>query len=222
MRVRYRISLVVVIWVVGFYVFVINNPPTQTKFEVNTSRNSFINSSIELYFSPNGGAEKRLIEIISKETIAIRVGAYSFTEKLIADALVKAHKRGIDVQLVLDCKSNLGKRSQSNYVSGSGVPVYLCSKYPIYHEKVLVAVGQRILTLGSRNFSDGAEYRNREILAVIPNAEHLVGLYLIEWEKDKVDSRKLMVRKNDFEQMLLDLRFEPEEIDLIVNDMGKN
>ena len=43
-----------------------------------------------------------VVRLIEQAKHSIRVAAYSFTPKDIAAALLQAHKRGVDVQMVLD------------------------------------------------------------------------------------------------------------------------
>src|ERR1035437_7092396 len=57
---------------------------------------------LEVAFSPNGGATDLVIKVIHSAKTSIRVLAYSFTSAPIAQALVEAHKHGVDVQVVVD------------------------------------------------------------------------------------------------------------------------
>src|ERR1017187_4828029 len=57
---------------------------------------------LEVAFSPNGGCTNLVIKVIHSAKTSIRVLAYSFTSAPIAQALVEAHKRGVDVQMVID------------------------------------------------------------------------------------------------------------------------
>jgi len=58
--------------------------------------------SISPYFSPNGGCTQAIIDSLGAAKSSILVQAYSFTSAPIAKALVDAHKRGVDVQVILD------------------------------------------------------------------------------------------------------------------------
>ena len=57
----------------------------------------------EVAFSPNAGATELVVKVIDAARQSIRLAAYSFTSKPIAEALVAAHKRGI-VHCVLNAK----------------------------------------------------------------------------------------------------------------------
>jgi phosphatidylserine/phosphatidylglycerophosphate/cardiolipin synthase-like enzyme len=71
---------------------------------------------LEVAFSPKQGVTELVIKAISDAHKSIRVAAYSFTSRPIAQALVDAHRHGIEVMAVLD-KSNKTAR----YSSARGV-----------------------------------------------------------------------------------------------------
>ena len=56
----------------------------------------------EVYFSPNGGCEKKLIYWFNKANFSIHIMIYSFTLDNISEALIAAHKRGIEVKVVFE------------------------------------------------------------------------------------------------------------------------
>ena len=70
-------------------------------------------SEIEVYFSPNGGCTEAVVRELGKAQKTVYVQAYSFTSKPIAQALVDAHKRGVDVQVVLDKSQRTEKYSRA-------------------------------------------------------------------------------------------------------------
>jgi phosphatidylserine/phosphatidylglycerophosphate/cardiolipin synthase-like enzyme len=62
-------------------------------------------STVELAFSPDRGATELIVKTIREARQSTWVAAYSFASKPIAQALLEARKRGIDVRVVVD-KSN--------------------------------------------------------------------------------------------------------------------
>ncbi|WP_235426053.1 phospholipase D-like domain-containing protein, partial [Xanthomonas euvesicatoria] len=71
----------------------------------------------------------------------LRVMAYSFTAPDIAQALIAAKKRGVDVRVVVDADQSR-QRSQIaalNTLALAGVSVRLNGRYQIMHDKVIVA-----------------------------------------------------------------------------------
>jgi phosphatidylserine/phosphatidylglycerophosphate/cardiolipin synthase-like enzyme len=62
-------------------------------------------ASVHVHFSPKGGCGERVVEAIDGARRQILVMAYSFTYDPIVKALMEAHNRGVDVELIFD-KSN--------------------------------------------------------------------------------------------------------------------
>lgn len=135
--------------------------------------------STQVYFSPDGGAQDAIVRELNNAKKSVFVQAYSFTNKPIAKALVDAHKRGVDVYIILD-KSNLSaKYSAADFTDHSGVPTYIDDKHAIAHNKVMIIDKETVIT-GSYNFTKGAEYNNAENLLVI-HSPALADVYLANW-----------------------------------------
>src|SRR4051794_10649525 len=66
---------------------------------------AFADPSIQVAFSPNAGATEAVVAVIQSAQKTVHLAAYSFTSKPIAQALLAAKARGVDVEAVLD-KSN--------------------------------------------------------------------------------------------------------------------
>ena len=75
------------------------------------------NASFEAGFSPRGDSLQLVLKAIDSAKKSIHVAAYSFTSKPIATALVSAYKRGVDVQVIADKKSNSGKYTAVTYLA---------------------------------------------------------------------------------------------------------
>ena len=139
-------------------------------------------SSYDVGFSPDAGSLPLVIKGINAAKQSIHVAAYSFTSKPIAQALLDAKKRGVDVKVVADKKSNSGKYSAATYLANNGVPVHLDDNYPIFHHKFMVIDGVSLET-GSFNYSAAAANKNAENVLIIWNAPSLASKYDSEWLK---------------------------------------
>ncbi len=136
----------------------------------------------EVYFSPDGGCTRALLEALGAARSSIRVQAYSFTSAPIAKALLEAKRRGVDVQIVLDRGQGGGSRySSADFLARAGVPVFLDGAHAIAHNKVMVIDGDTVVT-GSFNFTKAAESRNAENLLIIRGAAELARRYTANWE----------------------------------------
>ncbi len=120
----------------------------------------------QVYFSPKGGCTEAIVKNLEQAERYVLVQAYSFTSKPIAEALVRAHKRGVKVQVLLDKSQRHGKGSKLGLLVDAGIPVMIDTKHSIAHNKVMIIDGVTVMT-GSFNFTNAAEDKNAENLLVI-------------------------------------------------------
>jgi len=135
--------------------------------------------STQVYFSPNGGAQKAIIDQINAAKKSIFVQAYSFTNQPIVKALVEANKRGVDVFVILDKSNKTDKYSVADLLDHYGIDTYIDSKEAIAHNKVMILDKEVVIT-GSYNFTNAAEHRNAENVLVI-QSQHLADAYFENW-----------------------------------------
>ena len=131
--------------------------------------------TLEVGFSPKGGAETLVVKVIDSAQTDLKVMAYSFTSAKVTSALLRAVKRGVAVAIVADEKHNLGEgaspkaRAKARAAFGAlveaGAQVRITDAFAIHHDKVLIA-DFRHLELGSFNFSEAAASRNSENVLV--------------------------------------------------------
>jgi phosphatidylserine/phosphatidylglycerophosphate/cardiolipin synthase-like enzyme len=134
------------------------------------------------FFSPNGGCTQAVVEQLNGAKKQVLVQAYSFTSAPIARALVDAHKRGVDVQLILDKSQRTERYTSATFLANEGVPTYIDAAHKIAHNKVMIIDGQTVIT-GSFNFTKSAEEGNAENLLVINNAPQLAARYTANWKE---------------------------------------
>jgi phosphatidylserine/phosphatidylglycerophosphate/cardiolipin synthase-like enzyme len=145
-------------------------------------------TSIEVYFSPEGGAANAIIEAIDAAKSSILVQAYSFDYLPFARALVAAKKRNVEVSLLLDKdKTNEEKEAAVNFLVNSGVPTRLDGEHHTAHNKTIIIDSQIVIT-GSFNFIKHAEVDNAENLLVIRD-KALAEKYSANWKKHAKHSK---------------------------------
>jgi len=120
----------------------------------------------QVYFSPKGGCTEAIVRNLDQAERYVLVQAYSFTSKPIAQALVNAHKRGVNVKVLLDKSQRHGKGSKLGLLVDAGIPVMIDTKHSIAHNKVMIIDGLTVIT-GSFNFTSAAEDKNAENLLVL-------------------------------------------------------
>ncbi|EME68567.1 phosphatidylserine/phosphatidylglycerophosphate/cardiolipin synthase-like protein [Paramagnetospirillum caucaseum] len=136
---------------------------------------------IDVCFTPGIDCTGKVVDAISAARRTILVQAYSFTSPPIAQALVQAKKRGVDVRAVLDKSQRTEKYSGADFLANNGVLVQIDAAHAIAHNKVMVIDGGTVIT-GSFNFTKAAQERNAENLLVIRDPE-LAAQYEVNWEK---------------------------------------
>jgi phosphatidylserine/phosphatidylglycerophosphate/cardiolipin synthase-like enzyme len=138
-------------------------------------------SDIQVAFSPNGGATDLVVHTIESAQHSIEMAAYTFTSRPIAEALVAAHRRGVDVRLVVDRRQNYRGYTQARYVEENGISVRDDSQYSIMHNKFIV-VDEKTVEEGSFNYTAAAERKNAENVLVLHDRK-IAGEYAQEWER---------------------------------------
>ncbi len=66
------------------------------------------------------------------------VQAYTFTSKPIAQSLIRAKKRGVDVKVILDESQISSKYSVINELFYQKIPIYIDYKPAISHSKIMI------------------------------------------------------------------------------------
>jgi phosphatidylserine/phosphatidylglycerophosphate/cardiolipin synthase-like enzyme len=134
----------------------------------------------EVYFSPRGGCTEAIVRALDCATNSVIVQAYSFTSAPIAKAIVEAHRRRVQVAVLLDKSQRTEKYSSADFLNNAGVATFIDARHGIAHNKVMVIDGRLVLT-GSFNFTKGAEENNAENLLVI-NDPPLAARYTANWK----------------------------------------
>jgi phosphatidylserine/phosphatidylglycerophosphate/cardiolipin synthase-like enzyme len=153
---------------------------------VNNAIPAELTASVEVFFSPNGGAADAVIREIDGAKSEIRVQAYSFTHAGIAKALADAERRGVNVEVILDKSNRTRHYSAADFVRHAGIPTYIDAKHAIAHNKIMVIDREEVLT-GSFNFTKGADEKNAENLLVL-HSRDLAKVYLDNWRNHKAHS----------------------------------
>ena len=143
-----------------------------------------------VYFSPNGGCEKAIIDEITKAQTSIHIAMFCFTNGRIARTLAQACARGIDVKVVMDQERALDLYSKEKFLKNKGVRVKL-KRGPrpndtgreegLMHHKFAIIDG-RVVISGSYNWTNAAEKWNYENLLILPSAS-VAGLFEREFLK---------------------------------------
>jgi phosphatidylserine/phosphatidylglycerophosphate/cardiolipin synthase-like enzyme len=138
-----------------------------------------IPQGVQVYFSPNGGATDAVVNALDHATNSVLVQAYNFTSAPIAKALVDAHRRGVNVQVILDRSQRTDKYSEADFLKHSGISTFIDARHTVAHNKIMILDSYLVLT-GSFNFTRAAEEHNAENLLLI-NDPVLARQYIENW-----------------------------------------
>ena len=135
---------------------------------------------LAIYFTPPAGAASGLIKQIDGAKKSIKVMAYGFTATNLAEALVRAKRRGVDVGLIQDEKSAQNNRETLPILLAAGIDVRSDGKHAIQHNKVML-IDDDIVITGSYNFTKSAESRNAENIMIV-RSSYAAKRYADNWK----------------------------------------
>lgn len=143
----------------------------------------------QAFFIPEDAPKPLLIELIKQEKRQILAALFNFTEPDVADELLAAYERGVDVQLIADVEGLRGKYERVTTLYDAGVPVFLYAQYrSLMHNKYLVFAesvgGRSVLWSGSANITKAGLHSNEENVQVTVDAA-LINEYRGAFENTK-------------------------------------
>jgi len=141
-------------------------------------------------FAPNRGrldCTKMIVNYIDAATRSVYVQAYNFTSPDIAQALIRAHTRGVIVEVILDRSVPTERNGQLATLLKGGVPSMIDGSHAISHNKVII-IDQAVVLTGSFNFTVSAEERNAENMVALTDVA-LATSYLDNWNFHKLHAK---------------------------------
>jgi phosphatidylserine/phosphatidylglycerophosphate/cardiolipin synthase-like enzyme len=124
-------------------------------------------------FSTEVNLKNVLIGYLDQEKEKVSIAIYLLTDKDIANAIARMHKRGVQVEIVTDKKASESIHSQIPFLEKMGIPVFLysCLKcaWSLMHHKFVLFFGQKLVWNGSFNFTKTASVSNQENVVLMRN-----------------------------------------------------
>lgn len=154
-----------------------------------------LQGTAQVAFTPGDDAGALVVAAVAEAKSQVLVQAYSFTHKAIADALVAAKRRGIDVRVIADRQQAADiPTSLVGRLAEQGVPVWLDGQHAAAHDKVMVIDAghpDAAVITGSFNFTHAAQYRNAENLLILRGNPLLAEAYAADWRRHRTHSLPL-------------------------------
>ena len=130
-----------------------------------------------VYFSPDDHPSEKLIDLINHAKHKIYAAVYMITDKQIAQALIGAKKRGVDVKIIMDRASFEGSWGKGKYLREHNIELFVFglgskprTKFPsaLMHNKFALIDNQ--LWNGSFNWTRNANKNNQENVILTDNS----------------------------------------------------
>jgi len=139
------------------------------------------------FFTPDDSytLQKVLVGLIEMEQAQIRALMFRLTNQPITDALVRAKKRGVKIELVVDSGAcSLSHYSKVYTLTKVGIPLHVYQPMDVtstgkgyqslMHQKTLIfsnTFGRQVVATGSLNYTYAAFHGNEEVVTVRNNHE---------------------------------------------------
>ena len=162
-----------------------NPEPTKNTRETAKADAPITAEVLAVFFTPPTGAARGLIRYLDGAKKSIQVMTYSFTYLEIAEALARAAKRGVEVQVIQDGPTAANNFDVIPVLLKGGVSVRGNKAHRIFHHKVMIIDGEIVVT-GSYNFTNSAEKSNAENMIVLrstPLAQQYYKNFISHWER---------------------------------------
>jgi phosphatidylserine/phosphatidylglycerophosphate/cardiolipin synthase-like enzyme len=144
---------------------------------------------IEVYFSPDDGVLKHLLELVQSAQESLYFMAFSFTSDELANAILERAQNGVVVAGVMEesqVESNVG--SDYDRFRQAGLDVRLDGNPRNMHHKVIL-IDSSVVVVGSYNFSNSAETRNDENMLVFHD-RRIAAQMMAEFERVFADGHR--------------------------------
>jgi phosphatidylserine/phosphatidylglycerophosphate/cardiolipin synthase-like enzyme len=150
-----------------------------------TTPNRFIkinDTRLENYFSPDDSTADRITELLNNARESILFLAYSFTNDEFGQILIQKAGSGLKVSGVMEEEQvNSNQGTEFDPLKQAGIDVRLDGNPELMHHKVFI-IDERVVILGSYNFSRSAETTNDENTLIIFSPE-IAQLYMQEFQR---------------------------------------
>jgi len=138
--------------------------------------------NIEILFSP----EDRIVDYAMRQCLSARktvdIAVYLIGSKRAANALVKAHKKGIAIRIVIDKKVARSRYSKHKFLLRHGISVKTVRvRAGSMHIKFILVDREKVIA-GSANLTNDANRRNHEFFFISSDQE-IIEIFSTKFEE---------------------------------------
>lgn len=133
-----------------------------------------------------GSIPEKLIELINSAEKSIHIASFEFNLTPIADALIAAHERGVDVRWVTDDEHGLEADEEDDHgqfemLEHAGIEVKDDQRGALMHNKFWIFDGHTVWT-GSTNITQNGNFRNNNNVLVVQSTR-VASIYETEFQE---------------------------------------
>ncbi|KAI8331224.1 hypothetical protein BC941DRAFT_439372 [Chlamydoabsidia padenii] len=133
------------------------------------------------YFFPSKESFNAFISVLNSAQKTIDICIFSLTDDDVADALIAAKKRNVDIRIITDNQQAAGVGADAERLQKDhGIPYKTDHTTGYMHNKFAV-VDSKTLINGSFNWSKGARFKNRENI-IITNLPYCIKEFQVQFE----------------------------------------
>jgi phosphatidylserine/phosphatidylglycerophosphate/cardiolipin synthase-like enzyme len=141
---------------------------------------------VEAAFTPGDDIASLIVSRIAGARLSVQMQAYLFTDRRIANALLAARRRGVDVEVIGDAaQRDAGGLPFLPALRRAGARVYLDAAHTASHNKIVILDGARegaAVITGSYNFTQAAQSKNAENVVVISGNRAITDRFVDNFE----------------------------------------
>ncbi len=133
-----------------------------------------------------GSIPEKLIERIDKAQSSIHIASFEFNLTPVAEALIAAHERGVDIKWVTDDEHGLEADEEEDHgqfemLEDAGIEIRDDGRSALMHNKFWIFDGQTAWT-GSTNITKNGNFRNNNNVIIIENPD-VAAIYEREFDE---------------------------------------
>ena len=150
-------------------------------------------ANVEVAFTPGDDIAALIVQRIARAKERVQVQAYLFTDRRIANALLAARKRGVEVEIIGDeTQQRAGGLPHLKALDRAGARIYLNGTLAAAHDKIVILDGASeaaAVITGSYNFTQAAQSRNAENVVVLSGSRAVTDRFVENFERHRRQSR---------------------------------
>lgn len=138
--------------------------------------------TVEAHFSRQEGIEWVIEKELDNAGKSVSIAIYNFTSRPLAQAVLDAHKRGVDVKVIMDPSNANATYSKAFYLNQNGIEVRVERGRGLMHNKFAL-IDDSILITGSFNWTASAEAENDENIVILKGFPNTYRSYSREFSR---------------------------------------